>query len=46
MENLMDDINYIPSIEEVEIVTKNFLKVNNIVEKTTKGDKNIKITKP
>ena len=45
MDELLDDINYIPSVAEVETVTKNFLKVNNIVEKSIKEDKNIKITK-
>ena len=39
MDNLLDDINYIPSPEELSKITNNFLQKNN------SSDKSIKITK-
>ncbi|MDP2395352.1 MAG: hypothetical protein Q8S84_04060 [bacterium] len=39
--DLIDDINYIPSKDEIEKSTKDFLKTNNVVEL----NKNVKITK-
>ncbi|NCO31282.1 hypothetical protein GW891_00045 [bacterium] len=44
MDNLLDDINYIPSPEELSKITNNFLQKNNSLEKKS-SDKSIKITK-
>jgi len=44
MDNLLDDINYIPSEEEMQKMTNNFLQKNNVLDKKLL-DKNIKVLK-
>lgn len=44
MDNLIDDINYIPSDEELQKMTSNFLQKNNVSDKKI-IDKNIKVLK-
>jgi hypothetical protein len=44
MDNLIDDINYIPSSEELSKMTTNFLQKNNVSDKNI-IDKNKKVLK-
>jgi len=44
MDNLIDDINYIPSAEELSKMTNNFLEKNDSLDKKL-VDKNIKVLK-
>ncbi len=43
--DLIEDINYIPTKDEIEKTTKDFLKTNNVIELNKNVDKNTKITK-
>ncbi len=44
MDNLLDDINYIPSVEELQKMTNSFLQKNNSLDKKS-IDKNLKVLK-
>jgi len=44
MDNLIDDINYIPNEEELSKMTNNFLQKNDSLDKKL-VDKNIKVLK-